>query len=862
MRGILLATVAAMSLTSEAMAQEARRRFNIPAQDATTALQAYARQSGRQVLFSYDAVRGRRSPAVRGEFSNEDALNRLIRGTGLVITSSDGSTVTLSSGEADAGRTTVLEASAEDEITVTGSRIRNREAVASPLTTYSREAIQQTARTDVSDFLQTVPQNFSGGSFGLTPDGVLGGGFQRLLNTTGATSPNLRGLGPGSTLTLVNGHRVATAAGSAFVDIGAIPLNAIERVDIIADGASAVYGGEAVGGVVNFILRRRLQGAETNVSYELAEEGDYSNFNLAQSFGTDWRTGSFLVSGNYRDRNDLQASERPFSRKLGVFNFNGLVLPPQLYPDQKEYSGLAVVRQELGDVVEGSIDAWYSRRDQRQVSGGAGNFALFEPSAQQFSINGSLEANLAGGLRANVHGGYSISREDVSQENYSQGIGRTFFLAGNQDFDLWYASANISGDIIRLPGGELSFALGAEHRQEDFTFDFTSTFGPVFREGSRDVSSAYAELLIPVVGDDNGSSFLNRASISLAGRYDHYSDVGDAWTGKAGLVVDILSGIRLRGTYSSAFRAPTVDDFTRSGVSSIIAENILFLSPTRPGRANVIDVRGFADLAPEKARIFTAGLEVRPAPVPDFFASVTYFDYNYRDRLTSIPLDANILLRPDVFGDLFRPVSSVAEIQTLIDSAIASGGSVFLFDPSIPLSSYEFIIDLRFRNLAVQKVRGLDFEARYGFDVGDLRLEAQGAATYVLKDERRISASSVPEDFVGRFAEQPELKLRVQLTARSGGFTATGAVNHLSSFENTNVAGSPRIDPFTTVDLNLQYRFDQGIAGGTTTLGLAVRNLFDEAPPFVQRTVNEPDYDPANANPLGRVFSVRLNHRW
>ncbi len=865
LRAGLMASAAIVCVATATPAMAQTRTFNVPAQSAASGISTFARQADIQLLISARDARGRRTAAVRGALTVEQGLEQLLAGSGLRAerTGTQTYSVVPEMGEAGAGSAAADNGSAGgEEVVVTGSRIRNIEAIASPLTTYSREAIQQTARTDVSDFLQSIPQNFSGGSFGLTPDGVLGGGAQRFLNTTGAVSPNLRGLGPGSTLTLVNGHRVATAAGSAFVDIGAIPLSAIERVDVIADGASAVYGGEAVGGVVNFILRRNLEGAESNLSYEFADAGDYTNLTASQSFGTSWNGGSLLVSGAYRDRGELNASDRSFARKLGVFNFGGLVLDPQLYPDQQEYSGLIVVRQQLGDDIEGSIDAWYSRRDQTQVAGGGTTFTLFEPRSDQFSVHGSLDVALFDGLRANFHGGYSTSREDVSQEDYRPGIGRIFFSAGAQDFDLWYANANVNGDLVHLPGGNLSFAIGAEHRQEDFTFDLDSTFGPAFRQGSREVSSAYGELLIPVVGEENASPLLNRVSVSLAGRYDHYSDVGDAWTGKAGLVVDILSGIRLRGTYSTAFRAPTVDDITRSGITDLLSNVVTFLSPTGPGRARVINLRGRGDLMPERAKILTAGLEVRPRALPGLFASATYFDYDYRDRLASPPFAADTLLRPAVFGDIFQPVTSAAQVQALIDAAAASGGLVRLETPPLPLSSYEFIIDGRFRNLAVQRVRGFDFELRYGFEIDGVRLDAQGAATYVLKDERQISPSSLPDDFVGLFGEQPRLKLRSQISARSGGLTATGAVTHLSSFRNTNVLNRPRTDAFTTVDLNLQYRFDNGLAGGMTTLGLAVRNLFDTSPPFVQRPVTAPDYDPANANPLGRVFLVRVLQNW
>src|SRR5690606_30755313 len=100
----------------------------------------------------------------------------------------------------------------------------------------------------------SIPQNFNGGQ----NPGVAGGGNQGVGNENASSSSalNLRGLGPAATLTLLNGHRLAYDTVGQGVDISQIPLNAIDRIEIVPDGSSALYGSDAVGGVANVILRR------------------------------------------------------------------------------------------------------------------------------------------------------------------------------------------------------------------------------------------------------------------------------------------------------------------------------------------------------------------------------------------------------------------------------------------------------------------------------------------------------------------------------------------------------------------------------------------------------------------------------
>src|SRR5205814_1484916 len=110
---------------------------------------------------------------------------------------------------------------------------------------YDRQALDQSGYSRVQDFIRSLPQNFKGGGTGASEDGILtGDGQTNLENSSGA---NLRGLGNSSTLVLLNGHRVAASNYGSVVDLSLFPLASIDRIDVLTDGASAIYGADAVG---------------------------------------------------------------------------------------------------------------------------------------------------------------------------------------------------------------------------------------------------------------------------------------------------------------------------------------------------------------------------------------------------------------------------------------------------------------------------------------------------------------------------------------------------------------------------------------------------------------------------------------
>ncbi len=203
-----------------------------------------------------------------------------------------------------------------EEIVVTGTRIARDPNLASPqpVQSISRDSFLRSGEFSVADVLLETP----GLTASTTADQSLDSGF-----SAGTSVLNLRGLGTERTLTLVNGRRhVSGIASSQQVDIGTIPDNLVERVEVLTGGASAVYGADAVTGVVNFILRRDYEGVEVNVRGGISEQADGEQFSASLLAGRNFFDGRWNVTFSAQADYDggLRAGDRIFSRNNNVEN--------------------------------------------------------------------------------------------------------------------------------------------------------------------------------------------------------------------------------------------------------------------------------------------------------------------------------------------------------------------------------------------------------------------------------------------------------------------------------------------------------------------------------------------------------------
>jgi outer membrane receptor protein involved in Fe transport len=197
------------------------------------------------------------------------------------------------------------------EIIVTGTRIRRvDEETASPVQVVTAAAIQESGVQTMGDFLTRLP---SVGGAATNPATNNGGG-------DAATTIELRGLGEERTLVLVNGRRFGALGNlTSAVDVNSIPVNMIERVEILKQGAGAIYGSDAIGGVVNFITKTSQEGAEVTLDYGQSNMGDGERKGISLSWGTTGDRGDVILGFSYNQQDGISAGDRAFSRNAIYF---------------------------------------------------------------------------------------------------------------------------------------------------------------------------------------------------------------------------------------------------------------------------------------------------------------------------------------------------------------------------------------------------------------------------------------------------------------------------------------------------------------------------------------------------------------
>ncbi|HEY0938472.1 MAG TPA: TonB-dependent receptor [Steroidobacter sp.] len=322
--------------------QEAPKvNFQIDAPMLARALIQLTEQSGMQLIYpAGDEVADLPARPLRGQYTTEAALEVLLKGTGLEYEFIDARTISIvdprakaaaktshAAGEANHGviRLALNDQDAQsasntngaagpsesrrpeavpkteeivlEEVVIVGTLLRNATPT-SPVISFHREDIERGGYASVEDVIAKLPQNFSGTN---AASSAFGRG-----NLGATTQIDLRGLGSEATLSLVNGRRIGAAAGDVgrAVDISMIPISAVERIDVLTDGASALYGSDAIGGVVNFILRKDFAGAETKVQYGDNSTGS-DDLLASQLWGTNWGTGQILAAAQYVENKSL-----------------------------------------------------------------------------------------------------------------------------------------------------------------------------------------------------------------------------------------------------------------------------------------------------------------------------------------------------------------------------------------------------------------------------------------------------------------------------------------------------------------------------------------------------------------------------
>ncbi|HSS13863.1 MAG TPA: TonB-dependent receptor plug domain-containing protein, partial [Rhizomicrobium sp.] len=377
-----LACGVAIAVLPSAPAAAQPRRIDIPSEEAAKSIPEFARQENIQIIAPVSQLHGIKTPAVSGGMPLEEALASLLVGTGLEVASNDGATVVLrraqpaglaakDSGTEDAGPPP------SESIVVTGSRvIADAGNSPTPVTIVSSKQLRDTAPANLADGLNKLPIFQGSQTIGRPGDGS---------QNFSSNVLNLRNFGGQRTLVLLDGHRAAPSNSDGTVDIDSLPQMLVERVDVVTGGASAVYGSDAVTGVVNFVLDKKFTGVKTDINAGLSTYGDAMSYNLGAAGGADLFGGRshFEAALEYRHRDPVNQSARPYG-------------PPSNY---RALAGTGTAANPFNTIANG-------RRPNSSFGGVIQGCVPACPAAAgtQFAANGVLspfQAGVAGATDAN-----------------------------------------------------------------------------------------------------------------------------------------------------------------------------------------------------------------------------------------------------------------------------------------------------------------------------------------------------------------------------------------------------------------------------------------------------------------------------
>lgn len=328
-----------------ASAQETKRTFDIPAGKAETTLKAFATQAGTQFFFSAEKVGGVRTNAVKGRLEPREALDLLVADTGLtVVQDAKTGALTVNRGSVpNAERVVRTEAATPkapgkieegrvvlETFEVTGSRIplNTGERPVQPVFTMNALDIERTGASSLGQLFRYMPavSNSAEGFHMESTNGGTSGGF--VLFSNSRVTAQLRGGTDSATLLLVDGRRVARTGnqggGGTGFDLGGIPLSAVERVEVLLDGASAIYGADAINGVINVILKKRYSGTELRLTYDNTFDKDAATRTVSLTHGFSRGKLSGLVTLSTSDNNILLLADRELTASFDRTIYGGV----------------------------------------------------------------------------------------------------------------------------------------------------------------------------------------------------------------------------------------------------------------------------------------------------------------------------------------------------------------------------------------------------------------------------------------------------------------------------------------------------------------------------------------------------------
>ncbi len=876
-----------------------------------------------------------------------------------------------------------------DTYVVTGSNLPTAgETPVAPLTLLTPEIIEHTGITN--DLLQVIRK--SAPQF--TGNANLGGDNGNINSgaTNGGSALALRNL---PTLVLVNGRRLASApvaatGGGVFVDVNAIPVSAIERIEVLTDGASAIYGTDAVSGVVNIILKADYDGAEIGGRYAVSSHQGrtYEERSAYGVVGGQLGANGPKVTASFEwvKTDPLYNYERPFATPVyGTTNFAGVVqlgaydadgnfvgdnaayyyLDPslngpkpgatmaergyttgpigpgdvsQLFNLSQYVSMIIGNEKKIGTLsVAGKLsektsyfgDILYSHTyNASQLNAQPLTFSLpasdpnnvlgldlsvrnrfvsnprtYRQTTDSYRIEGGLKGSLndlwtwegalnySYGKQDFANGGLVRTNERIAAVNAgkiklferTQPDGALDGVLGEAIglFKSTLASADlkfVGRDLFELPAGGVTLAVGGEARTEKltaasdvdsqsatFAFDSGTSTDPF--DQKHEIYSIFAEANFPLVGAKNRLPGVYSADLTLAGRYERYSDTDDPAVPKIALRWQpVDDSFLIRVTYSKSFQAPTL--YQLNSPTGIGFTNSLAEFDTLQAKQVTQPVTG---LTPSWSKNLSAGFVWSPKQLPGFLFSVDYFHIKQSDVVGNLGLAGVV---DQVFHDVEvnganSAYAKYVHVSSATGPLISGPGQV----SGLGLDNLYFVIPAA-SNLGAAKLSGFDTRLEYTWKLpegGKIRLSSAGS--YYLNYDIQIAPTAAYTPTAGLVTGLngtiPRWRLYNQISWEEGPWTVD--VGHTFYSATTDATWDPSFLPdyqqhipsYSTFDAAVSYDWTRGwkrLKGAKLSVG--VNNIGDRLPTKAATFDSFSNADITEFSPIGRLYYVSFSTKF
>ena len=732
-----------------------------------------------------------------------------------------------------------------DTVIVTGTHVSDRTVAESqsPIDIITPEALQSTGTSELATALSRALPSLNFPRPALTDA------------TSGVRPAQLRGLSPDQVLVLVNGKRRHTSAqinvngsigrGSSAVDINAIPIAAIERVEVLRDGASAQYGSDAIAGVINIVLKGSDHGGSLAVDHGQYSAGDGGKYQVSGDTGVSFGDGRghLHLAGQISQQDESNRAGPYLGTTPDTGNFPAIGEKTFIVGDPQVDATAASANLEFAfsDNVTGYANALLSNRDitsfafyrsrnhNDQTALLAGLYPDgFVPRINQYSkdrsvvagVKGSTEGGWTWDLSAN-HGENDLEFHTRNSVNYTYGPGsQSSFYDGT----LQYAQDIFNADFTKSLDWGLAYpvtlSFGGEYRREKW--NQLAGEPASYDNGGLGIAGAQAGAqgfagFTPTneVRTDRHNyavyagleaDLTDKFSAGLTGRYEDYSDFGDKFSGKLSARYAFTDKVALRATASSGFRAPSLAQQGYQAVTSTIVNGVFTERGTFPTTSAAAQALGASPLKAESSTSYSVGLVLQP--VDRLYLTVDAYQIDIDDRIVLSSAITPTAAATELLGQLGLPqVTAFSYFSNGLDTRTRGVDAVSSY--TVPFSA-----------------SSLELTAAYSYNDTEVKKFSDSPAVF---ESLGITQSLIGRDEIGRIEDSfPHDKTVLSGTWRSDTWELGLAATRYGSFTVRNSATASRDQTYDgkwVLDASASYK-----PGANWKLTVGADNLLDQYP--------------------------------